>query len=429
MPPAPVYDGDPRRDKGTSTLATIWAVTGVAILFTTGRLYVRGYMQRRLRSDDYLTIFSVVNSIVACGLATKAVSRGLGKHLDTLSPDDQAAATVWTFAAFFPGLVSFACPKLAVIALLVRLLLPSRPHFWFLWFMGVAVQLAQVGTMGLLVGDLVEKCKLFDSVHSPKPRGHCIPMRIQVRYYLFAGCASSPGPFEPLPAALCLAISRLRSSRRGRLSDRPASAIINATLALSAFADFYLAAYPSIVLYHLQMPGRKKLALSIALGFGVVSGAVATYKTSHIPLLLDPDFTYANAELQLWTLVEGGIIVIASSIPILQPLIDKLFGARIMGRSRSFVTKHKAIFSDRRKIATIIRLRIKENQGTTTTTTNFTTMTTRPEELTVVHRLDSGTDGMAYNYPCHSANVDDGNHHIGGSPRPGVVVENSFPKE
>ncbi|KAK8080062.1 hypothetical protein PG997_007880 [Apiospora hydei] len=281
------------RTKGPRTLITIWIVTGTAIIFTTGRLYVRGYMQRRLRSDDYLTMFSMINSVVACGLATKAVYRGLGRHISSLSPEDRSAATVWTFAAFFPGLLSFAVPKLAVIALLF-------------------------GTMGLLIRDLAQNCKLFDSVDNQKQRGKCVPMHIQVRYYLFAA-------------------------------------------SLSAFADFYLAAYPSIVLYQLQMPGRKKFALSVALGCGVV--------------------------------VEGGIIVIASSIPILQPLIDKLVGARIMGRSRAYFTKHIAIFSDRRKIATTVRRRIRKNQAmtTTTTTTDFTT-TTLPEELSPVHRMDSGID-------------------------------------
>ncbi|KAK8059812.1 hypothetical protein PG996_009742 [Apiospora saccharicola] len=322
MPPAPVNDVVPGRgynpgdDKGTSTLITIWLVTTVAFAFTAGRLYVRGYIQRRLRSDDYLTIFSMVNSIVACGLATKAVTRGLGRHLQTLSLEDQSASLIWTFAAFFPGLVSFACPKLAVIALLVRLLLPSRFHFCFLWFMGVAVQLAQLGTMGLLISDLVENCKLSDSAsQTQKQKGNCVPMHTQVRYYLFAG-------------------------------------------SLSAFADFYLAAYPSIVLYHLQMPGRKKLALSVALGCGVV--------------------------------VEGAIIVIASSIPILQPLIDKAFGTSIMGRPHAYFTKYKAMFSDRRKIATTVRRRIRDNQ-VTTTTTDFTT-TTMLDELAPVHRMDSGID-------------------------------------
>jgi hypothetical protein len=38
----------------------------------------------------------------------------------------------------------------------------------------------------------------------------------------------------------------------------------------SAFLDFYLAIYPAVVLWKLQMPVKKKLALSCALGMGLV---------------------------------------------------------------------------------------------------------------------------------------------------------------
>lgn len=38
--------------------------------------------------------------------------------------------------------------------------------------------------------------------------------------------------------------------------------------AFCAFADVYLSVYPAVILSKLQMNIRKKLALSIALGFG-----------------------------------------------------------------------------------------------------------------------------------------------------------------
>lgn len=41
------------------------------------------------------------------------------------------------------------------------------------------------------------------------------------------------------------------------------------TVAFSAVVDFYLALYPAIVLWSLQLHLKKKLALSVALGFGV----------------------------------------------------------------------------------------------------------------------------------------------------------------
>jgi hypothetical protein len=41
-------------------------------------------------------------------------------------------------------------------------------------------------------------------------------------------------------------------------------------LAYSAFLDLYLSIYPSVVLYKLKMPRKKKIYLSLALGLGCV---------------------------------------------------------------------------------------------------------------------------------------------------------------
>lgn len=40
--------------------------------------------------------------------------------------------------------------------------------------------------------------------------------------------------------------------------------------AISAAVDLYLAVYPAVVLYRLQINLKKKVALSVALGFGSV---------------------------------------------------------------------------------------------------------------------------------------------------------------
>lgn len=61
--------------------------------------------------------------------------------------------------------------------------------------------------------------------------------------------------------------------------------------ALSAFLDLYLALYPAVILYGLQMNIRKKLALGVALGIGSVACIVAAYKCTRIPGLASDDFS------------------------------------------------------------------------------------------------------------------------------------------
>jgi hypothetical protein len=66
--------------------------------------------------------------------------------------------------------------------------------------------------------------------------------------------------------------------------------------------DLYLAIYPAFVLWGLQMNIRKKLGLSVALGFGMIAGAVAIHKCTTIPGIGNKtDFTYGTEDLVLWT--------------------------------------------------------------------------------------------------------------------------------
>ncbi|KAK8848708.1 integral membrane protein [Apiospora arundinis] len=303
-------------DRGASELAVIWTFTGIALFFASARWYVRGWMQRRLRSDDYLIAISVSTGIIACALTTVSVSKGIGRHVEALSQEQRITATLWVYAAYCPSVLSFGLPKLAVIALLVRLLVPSRTHFWVLWVMGALVQFALLGVVGLLFG----RCQPLLYAIDQSVEGHCLATSTWVHYCLF-------------------------------------------TASFSAFVDFYLAAYPSIVLYKLQMARRKKIALSIALGLGVVSGGVAIYKTVVLLALADPDFTYATANITIWTLIEGNTIVIASSIPVLQPLINKICYKANSDRQHTARWKYYvAFFSNKGKIATAIQRRIRAHE-------------------------------------------------------------------
>lgn len=69
-----------------------------------------------------------------------------------------------------------------------------------------------------------------------------------------------------------IGMSFLASSEYSIAVSRRRSYLLTAllVLAFSAFLDFYLAIYPAYMLLKLQMPLRKKLALSSALGFGLV---------------------------------------------------------------------------------------------------------------------------------------------------------------
>lgn len=152
-----------------------------------------------------------------------AVDHGNGQHYQTLSIEQQERVRLWTLAAFCPGVMCFGLPKFAVVTLLTRLMNPSKKHRWFLWGMTIWCLLTLFATVGTLLGQ-------------------CTPTRAMWNFDMDIDCVNP-------------------------------THIVNFSLyagALSAFVDLYLAIYPAVVLFKLQMKIRKKLALTAALSIGAV---------------------------------------------------------------------------------------------------------------------------------------------------------------
>ncbi|KAK2037188.1 integral membrane protein [Colletotrichum somersetense] len=282
------------QDKGPTILHICWVVIGISTLFVLARVYVRGRIMKNFQWDDYFIILGQICGYVSTALSHLAVNAGNGRHMALLTVEQQENAILWTTAAFCPGIMSFGLPKLAVVYLLTRLLNPGKYHKMFLWFLGIWCQLTLFVTAGLLLGRCTPARSLWDFSIS----GKCFSTDILVGFCIYAG-------------------------------------------SFSAFVDVYLAIYPAVVLFRLQMPLKKKIALSCALGIGSISGVVATYKTTRIPSLGSKDFSYDTSDLVIWTVVEGSTIIIASSIPILQPLVEVVMRRNPFSSARRSNIKNK----------------------------------------------------------------------------------------
>ncbi|SPO07027.1 related to integral membrane protein PTH11 [Cephalotrichum gorgonifer] len=288
-PPPSAFDFPPEyvaADKGPVIIATIVTVTVLETLFTAARLYVRGGIMKKLQLDDYIIILAVLCGWGAVTFGIKAAQAGNGKHFLVLENSQKSEAILWTIVGFCPGVMSFGLPKLAAVHLLTRLMNPGRTHKIFLWFLGIVANLSLLGCVVILFA----QCKPVESQWDFSIQGKCIDKWVLVHYAMFAG-------------------------------------------GMSAGTDLYLAAYPAFVLFGLQIPRRKKIALSGALGIGSIATVVAIYKTTRLPSLASDDFSYHTSDLVIWTCVEGSTIIIASCIPVLQPLADRIWGRRLFGSS------------------------------------------------------------------------------------------------
>jgi hypothetical protein len=199
---------------------------------------------------------------VNLGISSAAAESGSGRHFDTLSLEQQQNVIKYTIAAFCPGILSFAIPKLAVVALLTKLLNPSPAHRVFLWCASSVTTIVLFGCVVILYAQCTPSRSQWDF----SVKGECWSIWVLVNYAIFAGCESAN-------CSSTIATHQLKK------------------LALSAFMDLYLAVYPAWILSRLQMNIKKKMALGLALGIGSVACIVAAYKCTRLPGLATDDFS------------------------------------------------------------------------------------------------------------------------------------------
>ena len=184
-----------------------------------------------------LQIFSVSYSVVT----TVDVALGYGQHSIVIT-DRLDLVLLINYINFALGIISFALPKLAVAALVNRLLNPTPTQRAILW--GLTGFVALVSSICIIV--LFTMCNppraLWDT--SLLSRGaNCRNSWILVDYAIFTG---------------------------GRYNYYPIARQTQTSLAVSAFTDLYLAIYPTVILLKLHMSLRKRLALCGALGLSAV---------------------------------------------------------------------------------------------------------------------------------------------------------------
>ncbi|EFQ34542.1 uncharacterized protein GLRG_09686 [Colletotrichum graminicola M1.001] len=263
---------------GSVIVASLVPITIISTLPAFARLFVKGWVQRRIQYDDGILLLAVASGWTATGTTLKAVSLGHGKHVALLTDSQKEEAFRWQVMAFAFGIIALALPKVAIVALVNRLLQPNRLHRFFLWIM---VLLCVTGLLGNVIG-------------------------------LYAEC-----PQE--------AVVQITYTKTACLGPERAVAYSISTSAISAATNGYLAIYAAFAVRRLKVTRRKRLALAISLVLGVLALLTAIFKCTRLKSLGSPDFTYDSADLIIWTSLEANVVIIAACIPALQPLVDHHF--------------------------------------------------------------------------------------------------------
>ncbi|KAF4909525.1 hypothetical protein CGCVW01_v011942 [Colletotrichum viniferum] len=153
---------------GGVIVASVVPATAISTMFALSRLFVRGWIQKKVHFDDGILLAAVISGWTSTATTLKAVAIGHGRHVASLSDHQKEAILHWTVMAFSFGIFALILPKIAVVALMNRLLQPKRGQRLFLWALVAFCSLGLLGNvLGFALITAIFKCTRLKSLGSP----------------------------------------------------------------------------------------------------------------------------------------------------------------------------------------------------------------------------------------------------------------------
>ncbi|TLD19192.1 hypothetical protein PspLS_10016 [Pyricularia sp. CBS 133598] len=256
------------------------ALLSIVILVILLRVYVRAWMVRELKADDYLIFAAAAFNVAIFGVSMRAVSYGFGKHIwkVAMTPMEmfEAFAKIYPLTIPFAVLfkMSFILTKLSIVVALLRVFGTDQ------LLRNVMITTAVVSTAATFS---VMMIYVFQ----------CSPVQAGWDLHLV---------FD----ARCFSIVTL---------SQVGSWVIIVT-------DLIFCLFPMPYLWRLNMALKKRIALIAIFAIGLIAcvATVMRFLASTNKLLVDS--TYEGAKALGWSYVESSLGIICASVPSLAPLLN-----------------------------------------------------------------------------------------------------------
>ncbi|KAF2994343.1 hypothetical protein E8E13_000097 [Curvularia kusanoi] len=257
-------------------------VLAVAMLFfflswitVTLRFYVRGKLMHTWGLDDTFMGITIGIFTVYLAFQITAAVYGTGRHRWDLEDDDARTALLFWYLCELMYIVANGTLKFSIGYFYLR----------------VAIQRWHVWTIKLLMGGTI----LFSFVYLFLVMFQCIPV---TEFW-----NNHPASNKCIP-------------------DGPTKGITLSLSAVNAIADWALGALPLFIIWDLQMKFKTKALVAGILAFAAIGSTATVVRMFYIHTLTNgPDFLYATTDVAIWSTVEPGIGIAASSIATLRPLV------------------------------------------------------------------------------------------------------------
>ncbi|KAJ5109540.1 hypothetical protein N7456_006215 [Penicillium angulare] len=262
-------------DRGPALEGGIWAAVIIAALIVILRVFAK-FKIKRFQVDDVLMIFAEVLAIVSTVFLTLSVKHGFGKTLG--EPFTKDTSLVLKYIAIQVPIVTLSTTvaRSAFIIYLLGILGTNKAYKAALWTI-LAIQLA--GNIASAVLPL-SICRNVNVLWDPTVKTSCGDDAAIIKFAYFSNTFNSA-------------------------------------------TDLFLAIFPTVVFWNLNLKLRIKISLIVLLSLGIIAmiaSIIKTTKLDQVPSITNLGTT-GGIELIRWGYVENAIIIITSSIPCIRPLI------------------------------------------------------------------------------------------------------------
>ncbi|KAK7992568.1 hypothetical protein PG988_001362 [Apiospora saccharicola] len=261
-------------DRGPLIDGVSWGLVSLSGTVLGLRVYAKLSRHRGLWWDDYISLVSWAIQLICVILISINISHGFGKHASELK-------------LTYPQVVQTSLRGAVNGSLLILGAVWSKSSF--------AVTLLRM-TNGCLKWTIIVVMATMNAF---------LIASIFVNVF---SCKPPNKTYDPLTPGVCW-------------HENIHIAVDVAASAYSAACDLFFALVPWLVLVNLQMKFKEKIGVGVAMSLGVFAAATGIVKTIKLENLRNEDFSYNGGDLQIWSIVEISMTLIAASIPVLRPFL------------------------------------------------------------------------------------------------------------
>ncbi|KAH8198109.1 hypothetical protein TruAng_007730 [Truncatella angustata] len=237
-------------------------------------------MLKSFRIEDWMALATLASFAFLCACVFLSVENGAGKHLLAVNFADLPNALMARWLGEIAYILTSVFLKFTVGIFLLRIC----SHRWqttVIWAVLAIVSMFNIVYLFIAISQCQPVDYFWNRVSSLGAKGSCV-------------------------------------------SKELASGSTYAATAVNAFADWTLGLLPIALVWNLELNSRTKWSIAGILALGIIASTATIVRIPYVwQLTHSIDFLYVFTDFTIWSTVENGVGIIASSIATLRPLFRK----------------------------------------------------------------------------------------------------------